>query len=105
MFGSIGMPELLVIFIIALIFIGPKKLPEIGKAIGKGISEFRKATQEIKESIEVESESTDIVEPEEPIDSIAGTKEDKLESTDAETKKDKDKEKKENGDRGEKAVS
>ncbi len=70
MFGSIGMNELLLIMLIALIVIGPKKLPEIGRAIGKSIAEFRRATQEIKESIEAE----DISFPEETIDSVAGAK-------------------------------
>jgi len=90
MFGSIGMPELLVIFLIALIVIGPKRLPEIGRAIGKGIAEFKKATEEIKESIEVEDEDIINPEPEEMIDSVSGKKE---------------KEEKKDGERGEKTVS
>ncbi|RLB11757.1 MAG: twin-arginine translocase subunit TatB [Deltaproteobacteria bacterium] len=98
MFGSIGMPELLVIFLIALIVIGPKKLPDIGRAIGKGIAEFRRATQEIKENINLDEEDLDIGEPEEAVDSIAGTKEKEKEDLGK-------KEKKDDGDRGEKAVS
>ena len=43
MFG-IGLPELLVIFVVALVVLGPKRLPEVAKALGKGLAEFRKAT-------------------------------------------------------------
>ncbi|BCR02967.1 Sec-independent protein translocase protein TatA [Desulfuromonas versatilis] len=50
MFG-IGMPELLLILALALIVIGPKKLPDIAKALGKGLAEFRRATEELKSSI------------------------------------------------------
>jgi len=53
MFG-LGIPELIVIFVIALIVFGPKKLPELGKALGRGIAEFKRATEEVKESIESE---------------------------------------------------
>ena len=48
MFG-IGMPELLLILGLALIVLGPKKLPELAKALGKGLAEFRRATDELKE--------------------------------------------------------
>lgn len=53
MFG-LGIPELIVIFVIALVVFGPKKLPDLGKAIGRGIAEFRRASEEVKESIESE---------------------------------------------------
>jgi TatA/E family protein of Tat protein translocase len=48
MFG-IGMPELLLILALALIVLGPKKLPELARALGKGMAEFRRATDELKE--------------------------------------------------------
>lgn len=54
MFGSIGMPELILIFIVALLVFGPKKLPEIGKSIGKGLAEFKKASEDLKKTIERE---------------------------------------------------
>ena len=53
MFG-LGVPELIVIFVIALVVFGPKKLPDLGKALGKGIAEFKRATEEVKETIETE---------------------------------------------------
>jgi TatA/E family protein of Tat protein translocase len=48
MFG-IGMPELLLILAVALIVLGPKKLPELARALGKGLAEFRRATDELKD--------------------------------------------------------
>jgi Tat protein translocase TatB subunit len=58
MFG-IGMPELLLILALALIVIGPKKLPDIARALGKGLAEFRRATDELKSSIQEESRTTE----------------------------------------------
>ena len=51
MFGSLGMSELLVIFVIALVVFGPRKLPELGRALGKSIAEFKKATSEFQNTI------------------------------------------------------
>ena len=54
MFG-IGMPEILIILALALIVIGPQKMPAVAKALGRGLNEFRRATQEIKNTIDVSS--------------------------------------------------
>ena len=54
MFGSIGMPELIVIFVIALIIFGPRKLPELGRSLGKSINEFKRASNELKSTLDDE---------------------------------------------------
>ena len=52
--GSLGMQEIIIIFILALIVFGPRKLPELGKTIGKGLAEFKKASNELKQTWEDE---------------------------------------------------
>jgi sec-independent protein translocase protein TatA len=54
--GSIGFPELVVIFVIALIVFGPRRLPEIGKALGQGINEFKRASKDLQNRLEDEIE-------------------------------------------------
>ena len=54
MFGSIGMPEMIIILVIALIIFGPRKLPELGRSLGKSINEFKKASNELRSTLEEE---------------------------------------------------
>lgn len=54
MFGSLGVPEILLIFVVVLIVFGPRRIPEIGQMLGKALGEFRKATDDLKSTIERE---------------------------------------------------
>ena len=57
--GNIGMQELIIIFVIALIIFGPRKLPELGKSLGKSIAEFKRASNELKNTLEDEIRADD----------------------------------------------
>jgi TatA/E family protein of Tat protein translocase len=57
MFGDIGTGELLVIFVLALLVFGPRKLPELGKSLGRAINEFKKASSDLRSRIEEEIET------------------------------------------------
>jgi TatA/E family protein of Tat protein translocase len=59
MFG-IGMPEMILILAIALVVLGPKKLPDLAKSLGRAMREFKKATSEFKETMQIESEMADV---------------------------------------------
>ncbi|HRC84467.1 MAG TPA: twin-arginine translocase TatA/TatE family subunit, partial [Thermoanaerobaculia bacterium] len=52
--GPIGLPELLVIMVLALLLFGPRKLPEIGRSIGKAVGEFKRASDELKRTLNAE---------------------------------------------------
>jgi len=71
MLGPIGMQELIIIFVIALIVFGPRKLPQLGKSLGKSIAEFKRASNELRstleEEIRVEETRREIMEPIESI--------------------------------------
>lgn len=72
MLGSIGMPELIIIFVIALIIFGPRKLPELGRSLGKSINEFKRASNELKNTLDEEirveeARSTERQRPPEPV--------------------------------------
>ena len=54
MLGSIGMSELLIIFVIALIVFGPRKLPELGRSLGKSLGEFKRASNDLRNTLEEE---------------------------------------------------
>jgi sec-independent protein translocase protein TatA len=68
MFGSVGTPELIIIFVIALIVFGPRKLPELGKSLGKSLAEFKRASNELKNTLdeEIRSEERKQQEKQEP---------------------------------------
>jgi TatA/E family protein of Tat protein translocase len=52
--GNVGVPELIIIFTIALIIFGPRKLPELGKSLGKSLAEFKRASNELKNTLDEE---------------------------------------------------
>jgi TatA/E family protein of Tat protein translocase len=54
MFGSIGMPELIIILTLALIIFGPRKLPELGRSLGKSLGEFKRASNELRNTLDEE---------------------------------------------------
>jgi TatA/E family protein of Tat protein translocase len=71
MFGSIGLPELLLIFVIALLLFGPRKLPEIGKSLGKAMGEFRRASNDLQRSLEEEVAADELKAARREIEDIA----------------------------------
>lgn len=64
MFGPLGVPEMLLIFVVALLLFGPRKMPQIGRSLGRAIGEFRRASNEFKRTIEDEVAADEIREVE-----------------------------------------
>lgn len=69
--GSLGWPEIIAILVIVLVIFGPKRLPEIGKSLGKGIKEFKKSTTELQEHITKEEPEAPKVEKTETVESAS----------------------------------
>jgi sec-independent protein translocase protein TatA len=90
MFGSIGVPELLIILTIALIIFGPRKLPELGRSLGRSLNEFKRASNELRHTLDEEirledqrsterqrpPEAAAVARPEHPDDVVPRTKND-----------------------------
>lgn len=74
MFGPLGGPEIFLILVVALIIFGPRKLPEIGKSMGRMLAEFRKASNDFKRTLDDEVEA-DRVKPTEPAAQVASSAE------------------------------
>jgi len=66
MIGSLGMPELLFILVLALLIFGPRKLPDIGRTMGKAMGEFRRATRDLKRTLDTEISAEEASRPANP---------------------------------------
>ena len=71
MFGTLGMPELILIFVVALLLFGPRKMPQIGRSIGRAMGEFRRASNEFKRTIEDEVAADEIRDVEKDLKGIS----------------------------------
>mgnify|MGYP001827095406 CR=1 FL=1 len=73
MFGTLGMPELILIFVVALLLFGPRKMPQIGRSIGRAMGEFRRASNEFKRTIEDEVAADEIRDVQKDLSDIKNT--------------------------------
>ncbi len=71
MFGQIGMSELLVILVIVLLVFGPKKLPELARGIGKAMTDFKRAADDVKQELQIDYDRTAPSQPSKKNDSAA----------------------------------
>jgi TatA/E family protein of Tat protein translocase len=69
-FGTLGMPELILIFVVALLLFGPRKMPQIGRSIGRALGEFRRASNEFKRTIEDEVAAEDVRDVKKDLDDL-----------------------------------
>ncbi len=72
--GSIGMPELIVIFLVVLLLFGSKRLPELAKGLGKGMREFKKATRELRDELDISEIEQDFKKDMNQIDNVQRSK-------------------------------
>ena len=84
MFGTIGMPELILIFVVALLLFGPRKMPQIGRSIGRALGEFRRASNDFKRTIEDEVAADEIREVERDLKDIRQVGRDVVKEVDSE---------------------
>lgn len=73
MFGPLGVPELILIFVVALLLFGPRQMPQIGKSIGRALAEFRRASNDFKRNLEEEVASDELKELKEVRRDLDGT--------------------------------
>jgi TatA/E family protein of Tat protein translocase len=82
------MPELILIFVVALLLFGPRKMPQIGRSIGRALGEFRRASNEFKRTIEDEVAAEDIREVEKDLKELKSVGRDLVQGTDLDSKSD-----------------
>lgn len=70
MFGSLGFPEVMMILVIALLLFGPRKMPQIGRTIGRALGEFRRASNDFKRTIEDEVAAEDLEDVKRGLDDV-----------------------------------
>ena len=80
MFGPLGMPEIIMIFVVGLLLFGPRKMPQLGRSIGRALGEFRRASNEFKRTVEDEVAAEEIRSVEKDLRDIKDTGTDAVKS-------------------------